>query len=280
MNMKAVSADTPISTRASLTQDLKQIGLKPDSIIMVHSALSAIGWVVGGPQTVIHALQDAIAPRGTLVMTAATPFCEDPANWADLEIPENQLPVIRENLPLFDPLITPTTMGAIPEAFRTWPNTLRSDHPLSSVCARGPHAAEITATHALAISEGSGTPYEQLYQMDAMILLIGVGFNRCTALHFAESQTKNRRLTTSRFPMLENGKRIWKEVPDMATDGSTHFPVVGEQFVNSGRVLTGKLGNASCMLFPMQALVDFAMMYFKKALSCYYRKTENPKSST
>ena len=73
-------------------------------------------------------------------------------------------------------------MGAIPEAFRSHPGTLRSSHPLVSVCANGRHAQAITAQHALEFCEGAGTPFEKLYELDGWTLLLGVGFNRCTSL--------------------------------------------------------------------------------------------------
>ena len=66
-------------------------------------------------------------------------------------------------------------MGAIPEAFRTFPGTLRSMHPLVSVCANGPLAASITAEHALEFCESRGTPFEKLYTLGAHTLLLGVG---------------------------------------------------------------------------------------------------------
>lgn len=127
-----------------------------------------------------------------------------------------------------EPATTPTSMGAIPETFRTWPGTLRSDHPLESVCARGRFASGITGNHPLAFSEGPGGPFGRLHEHDCRILLIGVGFNRCTALHYAESLVEKRRTTTVRFPALDGGRRA--------------------------------------LLFPMDDLVDLAVAYFEEVL--------------
>ena len=77
----------------------------------------------GGPATVIAALLDVLGPDGTLVMPAESPQLADTANQD-----------------VFDPRTTPTTMGAIPEAFRSYPETQRSNHPLVSVCANGMRA--------------------------------------------------------------------------------------------------------------------------------------------
>ena len=236
-----------INTLDSLVKDLTALGLRPEQTVMVHSSLRKVGYTVGGPVVVIRALLQVLTPQGTLVMPA-----ESPSN--------------REHLPVFDPRTTPTTMGAIPEAFRTHPGTQRSNHPLVSVSAKGPHAGRITAEHALEFGEGRGTPFQQLYDLDAYTLLLGVGFDRCTSLHYAESLVPRRRTTLSRFPILQDGKRVWVEKPDMAADNGVHFPIVGKRFVEEGHVRSGKVGDAESMLFSTKALVDFATAYFRENL--------------
>ena len=146
------------NTLDGLSRDFTAAGIEPGMVLMVHSALSRVGWTVGGAATVIRALLDVLGPEGTLVMPAESPFLSDPAFWRDERIPEAWHETIRANLPLFDPRITPTTMGAVPEAFRTYPGTLRSNHPLVSVCANGRDAARIVSEHALEFGEGPGTP--------------------------------------------------------------------------------------------------------------------------
>jgi aminoglycoside 3-N-acetyltransferase len=234
----------------SLRTDFVALGLRPGMVAMVHSSLRRIGWTEGGPATVIAALLDVLGPDGTLVMPAESPQLADTANQD-----------------VFDPRTTPTTMGAIPEAFRCYPETLRSNHPLVSVCANGMRAQELTAEHALEFCEGRGTPFEKLYELDAWTLLLGVGFDRCTSLHYAESLVPGRRTTISRYPLLENGVRVWVEKRDMASDNGTHFPIVGQRFMARGEVRTGKVGDADALLFPTRALVDFAADYFREVLT-------------
>ena len=215
--------------------------------LVVHSSLSSIGWVEGGAPTVISALLDAIGEDGTLAMPAATPLQGDAP-------------------PVFDPQTTPTTLGAIPETFRTWPGTLRSNHPLESVCARGPSAVEITGKHPLAFSEGPGTPFDKLHELDSRILLLGVEFNRCTALHFAESLVDKRRVMKTRFPAFEDSRRVWVESQNVADDNDTHFPVIGERFVAAKRARLGNIGEAPSILIRMRDLVAFARAYFETVL--------------
>ncbi len=263
--MKSLYENRP-QTKTSLSDDLLAIGIEPGMTLMVHSSLSSIGWVLGGAPTLVESLLGVIGDKGTLVMPTATPNCADPESWDNPIIPDKWIDEVREHLPVFNPNVTPTSMGAIAECFRTWPATSRSNHPLTSISANGPLADEIVSEHSLAFSEGNGTPFDRLYNLDCWILLIGVGFNRCTALHFAESQVDNRRVKKSRFPMLRDGNRVWVEVPDMADDNNTHFPIVGDQFIKSDKAIIGSIGLADCILFPMYELVNFASKYFQNVL--------------
>lgn len=254
------------NTQVSLRDDLSALGLKPGMTVMVHSALGQVGWTVGGPVSVIRALLEVLGEAGTLVMPAETPQLGDPGRWSDPRVKSEWYDVIRAHLPPFDPATTPTSMGTVPEAFRSFPGTLRSHHPLVSVCANGRQAEVITKDHVLEFCEGRGSPFEKLYELDAYTLLLGVGFNRCTSLHFAESLTPNRRTQKVRLLMLRDGQRSWVEVLQMGTDGGRLFPRVGDAFMETGSLRRGRVGQADALLFSTRALVDFAEDYFTRVL--------------
>lgn len=257
--------DRPPIPGRRLRRDLEALGVQPGMTLVVHSSLSSIGWVVGGAPVVVGALVGALGEGGTLAMPAATPLCADPATWSP-PVPAAWLTEVRDHLPLFDRRTTPTSMGAIPETFRNWPGTLRSDHPLESVCARGPLAAEITGGHPLEFCEGPGTPFGRLSDLEGRVLLIGVGFDRCTALHLAESLAENRRTTTFRVPRLKDGRRVWVEIANVADDNGRHFPAIGERYLATGRAQVGSIGEAPSLLFSMADLVAFAKGYFEAQL--------------
>lgn len=255
------------NTEKSLVQDLSDLGLRSGMTVMVHSSLGKVGWTVGGPVTIIRALLEILGPKGTLVMPAESPNVSDPSGWNDERVKEEWHQTIREHLPVFDLRTTPTTMGAIPEAFRNYPGTKRSDHPMVSVCANGHLADEIIREHSLEFCEGRGTPFQKLYDFDGQTLLLGVGFNRCTSLHYAESLVPYRRTTMHRYPMIVEGQRKWVENEDMANDDGVHFPVVGEEFDATGAVRCGRVGEANSMFFSTRKLVDFAESYFARELN-------------
>ena len=68
-------------TRAWLAADLRSLGVRPGSTLLVHSAMRPLGWVCGGPHAVVLALRDAVGPEGTLVVPTHTPDNSDPATW-------------------------------------------------------------------------------------------------------------------------------------------------------------------------------------------------------
>jgi hypothetical protein len=59
-----VMQDTRPVTRSDLARDLRGLGVRPGGVLMVHTRMSAIGWVVGGAQTVVTALLDVLGLAG------------------------------------------------------------------------------------------------------------------------------------------------------------------------------------------------------------------------
>ena len=132
------------------------------------------------------------------------------------------------------------------------------------VCANGALANEIIANHNLEFGQGDGSPFQALCEKRAKVLLIGVGFNRVTLLHYAESKVANGRRKTRRFPAMRKGKRVWVEVPDVGDDLDTHFPIIGSEFEQAGHVESKRIGSADCRLMNACELVEHAVRYFEQ----------------
>ena len=172
---RAVIASTERpATTASLQADLEALGLEPGATVMVHASMSALGYVIGGPEAVVGALLGAIGPHGTLMMPAHSGQYTDPAGWRNPPVPPEWVPTMHESMPPFDVDRSPTRMiGAIAEYFRRLPAVRRSNHPTVSAAAIGPDAAALLDGHVLDRGLGEGSPQARLYDLDGQILQIG-----------------------------------------------------------------------------------------------------------
>jgi aminoglycoside 3-N-acetyltransferase len=250
---------TPV-TSASLAADLRALGVRADGVLIVHSSLSKLGWVVGGAQAVVLALQSVVGEAGTLVLPTHSGHLSDPANWENPPVPSAWWPGIRADMPAYDSELTPTReMGAIVECFRHVPGVVRSSHPRHSFAALGPAAETIVADHDLADSFGEQTPLGRAYELDAQVLLLGVGHANNTSLHLAEARgsfTKKRYRNGS--PVIVDGRREWVSYEGDDTDDAD-FETLGAAFARTGAQHEGSAGHGTAKLMSQRAVVDFAV---------------------
>ncbi|MFQ5399635.1 MAG: aminoglycoside N(3)-acetyltransferase [Anaerolineae bacterium] len=250
-------------TRKSLAADLRRLGAAEGMTLLVHSSLSSLGWVNGGPMIVIQALMDVLTTAGTLVMPTHTGEYSDPAEWSNPPVPPVWYQAIRDTMPLFDPRLTPTRgMGRIPELFRTWPGVRRSCHPQVSFAAWGKEAAFVTADHELSYSLGEGSPLARLYDLGGYVLLLGVGYDSNTSFHLSECRAGVRPQVCKPMPVREEGRTIWERIPDIEYDADP-FPAIGAELDQTGDVTIGQVGSATCRLYPQVNGVDFAVQWLK-----------------
>jgi aminoglycoside 3-N-acetyltransferase len=235
----------------------QRAGVTPGMHVIVHSSLSSLGRVHGGAATVTESLRRAVGPEGTLIVPAFTPQVADPV--PDCRgVPDAASRARREAVRTFTPELA-SPMGAVAEAVRTLPGAVRSAHPQASVAAVGARAREIVADQPLNFAVGRASPFARLAALGGSILLVGVGHNRNSFLHHAESLTAEPRLKQRRFPMLVDGERVWWETLDVGDDNDTHFPVVGRDFERHAGIEPVAVGGARVVLLPARAFVSFAV---------------------
>lgn len=256
----AIAATTRPGTVCSLVSDLGGLGLGRGDIVIVHSSLSALGWIVGGAQAVVEALLQAVGPEGTIVMPTQTGQLTDPANWTNPPVPSEWIPIIRDEIPAFDPAATlPRGMGKVVESFLMHGETMRSNHPTVSFAARGPAASEIVGCHPLSPELGETSPLGRLYELDAKVLLLGVEHGNNTSLHLAEHRAvwPSKTVRETGAPVMIEGNRQWVIYQDLDWDDGD-FENLGMAFANSGMEARAPVGTGFGKLCRQRSLVDFA----------------------
>jgi aminoglycoside 3-N-acetyltransferase len=153
---------------ATVATLLREAQVPRDGVLFVHCAfrgLAAQGFKV---DAFIAAFLGYMAP-GTLVMPTMS--------WR----------IVTPQKPIFDELATPSHVGILAETYRMGYATHRSLHPTHSVAAAGRLAEVLTSGHHLDDTPCSpNSPYGRATHEDAHVLLLGIGLERCTAIHHAE----------------------------------------------------------------------------------------------
>lgn len=160
-----------MTAKSQLSHDLRQLGVQPGNVLLVHSAMKPLGPVEDGCHGVIDALLEVLTGTGTLLLPALT-----------------YATVTRES-PVFSVSDTPSCVGKLSEAFRTMPGVRRSIHPTHSVCATGHLAAEMLSGHEDDRTPvGPHSPFRRLAECNGKILMLGCGLTPNTFMHGVEEE--------------------------------------------------------------------------------------------
>jgi len=253
--------DEPV-TVDRLVADLRDLGVEAGDTLLVHTSMSAIGYVAGASQAVVEALMTAVTDEGTLVMPTHSHHIMDPATFTEQPVPDGWEAPIRESSTPYRPAVTPTTgMGQVAETFRDYPDTRRSRHPTTSFAAWGADADRVVADHPYDPPMGEGSPLAATYDLDGRLLRIGTDAN--TSLHLAERRAPGETPTQANgAPILtDDGDREWITYEEV--DGPEDFREAEAAFEEAGgTVHRGTVGAAETTLVSQPALVDFAAEWF------------------
>jgi len=120
-------------TKNCLVADLKDLGVRSGDLLNIKVSLKAVGYVKGGPNTLIDALLEVIGPDGTIV--------------SDSFVNVYPLPLSKKNAKKISDRWTPSYAGAVANAMIKYPNAFRSLHPVQKFVAIGAMAEDLTQNH-------------------------------------------------------------------------------------------------------------------------------------
>jgi aminoglycoside 3-N-acetyltransferase len=266
---KKLKKTKPI-TKQDILNDLKKLGLKEGDIVLVHSSLSAIGYVEGGADIVIDALLEAVGPSGTILMPA-------------FPLPGTMLDYAKTN-PLFDPKNTPSCMGEITEVFRRRKGALRSLFPTHSVAAIGPHAEYLLKDHEKdQVQCGKHSPFFKLIGLDGYIMLLGAWVNVLTSFRVLDCTVDNFPVRTHLdepvplryldYAGVEHTILVKVDNPAEAknriTDNVKKQNEIYNYLLKYGCLKTGKVGHAKTYLIRAKALQEVLEKLLARGITIY-----------
>ncbi|HEY0031380.1 MAG TPA: AAC(3) family N-acetyltransferase [Bacteroidia bacterium] len=246
-------------TKQDLVIALKEIGLKENDSVLVHSSLSKIGFIQGGAKTLVDALFEVVGNNGTLLFPA---FPAAGRNKTHLE-----------ESAVFDIRKTPSQMGVVTEYFRKMDGVHRSFHPTDSVCAKGPLAEHYTNSHFGQLTPyNEHSPFRKLCSNKGKILMLGTTLNgACTNLHTLEDAVDFK------YPVYDqkifdvkmvdsNGEEsmMKTKVHDPGYSAKRNCDALKPIFEKENVLVNGMIGEAKSMLIDANKMLETMIKYYRE----------------
>ncbi len=240
-----------VITKGEIKETLKNLGIKRNDRIIVHSSLSGIGYVEGGAKTVCEALMELIGPDGVIMM------------------PSFNHGIIFKNNPqsYFSPLETETINGTIPQYFWKIKEVYRSLDPTHSFAVWGKNAKDFVRNHHKVLTMGKGSPLELIEEAGGKIVLIDA--TDSNTFHHVVEMTNNvpclGKRTQKYRVKLPSGETVyirswtWRNGSCEITDKLAYM----KYMLKNKLLKKGKLGNANVFVIDMKICRRVIEMFLK-----------------
>jgi aminoglycoside N3'-acetyltransferase len=259
---------------AAIADDLRRLGVRLGDLLMVHASLRKVGPVEGRADGVIDALEAAVGPEGTLLMTLGA---HDDWAWVN-ERPEPERPALLADAVPFDGAVTPAEadIGVLAEVFRRRAGTVVSDHPEGRFGARGRLARVLVEDVPWDDYYGPGSPLERFVAHGGRVLRLGADLGTVTLYHHAEylvALPAKRRVVRHRRVATPEGSelRVVRCLDDcdgiVDWPGDDYFEDVLLAYLATGRARTGRVGGAASELLDGGDALDHAVGWMAEHLA-------------
>ena len=241
--------------KEELIEQIRAMGITPSDTVLIHTSMHAVGEVENGAHGVIDAFRDYLSNGLFLVPTHT---------WAS----------VNKEQPVYDVRSTIPCIGALPRAAAFKLDGIRSLHPTHSIWAIGKGAAQYIQNEENAPTPGTpGYAWDRLAEVNAKILLVGVGNDKNAFIHAVEE-------------VADIPDRLLREPFEVTIydwyGNVYHHPYAGHycsksndvsrQFVNFEKPLVelgaqkfGKLGNAQVRIVDAKMCRDIILKIYSRA---------------
>lgn len=230
-------------TKDDISKAIKENGLS-GKVVCVHSSLSSFGKVDGGADAVINAFLEEgctlLAPSFSYDYVLPHAEIIEQNSFEENNQVELHTRVYRSSTDEIS-----SDMGAIPRAMVNRPGRYRGIHAINSFVALGPEAEELINCQTF---EDIYAPYKKAIEKGGVIIMIGVGLTKMTAIHYAE-QLSGRELFI-RWALDENGNQA------RLREGSCSEGFERLAPVTSGMERQITVGNSLWRIFPIKEAVS------------------------
>jgi len=233
-----------VNTCESLRDDLSELPIAKVSAVMLHASLRKIGPIQGGPEVLLDVILELLPEDSPLLMPLGS----------------------NDNEP-FNAKTSPAEVeiGALAEIFRRRKDTIVNDHVAGRFGAIGKGGEYLLNPTPLHDYLGPGSVLERFTQINGSVLRIGADLDTVTLTHYAEylADIPNKKRVTRSYQRADIGDQEIESLDDsdgiVAWSGGDYFSQILIEFLNSGQVLIGKVGEARAELFEAQSFVRFSV---------------------
>lgn len=253
-------------TKQNLWQDMKTMGIVPDDTLLIHSSMKSIGQVAGGAETVLDAFMEYLTD-GLLILPTHT--------WATMSADHN----------IYDPAKEPACVGILPNLFLQREGVVRSLHPTHSVAAFG-KACEtfVKGEETRSTPCEPGGSYDRLRELNAKILLLGVGHERNTFIHCVE-ELLNVPERFTKDPVhfeivMPDGTRkpsyVHRHYNPLTDHISEAYTKLEQAFYDRNAAKKVSFGDASCILCDANKVYEVTKEILSNQINCLMELDEIP----
>lgn len=243
---------------SSIINKMKERGIAKGDLTIAHSSMIGLK-----PKEVINSLLDLIGSEGTLAIPTYPYFRESPTG-------KDYMTKDLSNLVLeYCPDKTLAWTGMIPNVFLTYPNVIRSRHPLNTLAATGPLAEKMLKNNISGykpLPNGENSSWKFCVDHKAKIIGLGVDLiDSLTMIHTAEDTEPGKWdkydwYRDRKFRIIDNDKSIEIVVRERKPEKAIHFAkkTLAKDLLNEGILTKDNIGGVKLeMILESERLIEF-----------------------